>query len=528
MRKEQIIQRRSEQPRFLAWSLFGTCFCVGAGTLAAQPSEPLQLWRSGEIERASSAAVAVLDGSANDGEARAVKVLSHFLVGDYEAALAHFKLLDLTDGELPEMLRSELARLMVDAYDHLARHLEAAAQARVNGASSGRLAFLERRAAAPFSATLERTTVVPFAVDNFLGELMPAVPGRIDGEAASLHLDTGGAFLAVSPEKAATLGVELVEVGTGVAANQRTEIAMGLVDRLEIGEAVYRNVPLAAVSALSEQSEPVRDMVIVGTRLLSPFLVTWDNRAGRLVLSPNDEESRREHFDRYAADAEPFRFYLARDHYLWARGAVGERDVLFFVDTGLVTLDEEGKQPALTTARAELESWGLAPGEARFVSAPGPIRLGNATGDDHSIMVGADYRNLATLAGLRPSVLVAHGFLKRFVWTIDFEERTFRLEPIAESPAETATDQATIDLEPYAGSYALAPGVALEVKVADGRLLLRAPGQGWVPMTVGEADDTFEIKAAAAVIRFERGTEGTIEVLVLQQAGFEQRALRSR
>ena len=73
------------------------------------------------------------------------------------------------------------------------------------------------------------------------------------------------------------------------------------------------------------------------------------------------------------------------------------------------------------------------------------------------------------------------------------------------------------------GSYE----VALEVSLGESGLLLQAPSQQKVSMTLGEEPDTFEIKLAGAVIEFVRDESGRVIELVLHQAGIEQRARRS-
>ena len=191
------------------------------------------------------------------------------------------------------------------------------------------------------------------------------------------------------------------------------------------------NVPVASLDALSGQ---VENLIILGTGILSKFLVTWDNGEDRLVLTPRgDDVARQRHVQTFSEGAEAVDFYLAGDHYMWAHGSVGGSDAFFFVDTGLVTLDSRGRQPAIAVPAETLEQWGLPVGESRFIDSPGPIRLGPVSKSECSILVSRSKRNLVLLHGLQPEAIIAHGFLKDFVWTIDFDHHQYLLKEITKA-----------------------------------------------------------------------------------------------
>jgi len=137
----------------------------------------------------------------------------------------------------------------------------------------------------------------------------------------------------------------------GRANARRTTIEDGIVDRLKIGDALLENVPAMALASLESAlrgNGRIEDLVILGTNILEQFLTTWDNDKLRLVLSPRyDPRSRRQHLAEYISPhAKPMPFYMVPDHYLIAHGAIANREAAFFVDTGLVTVDTQGRQPA--------------------------------------------------------------------------------------------------------------------------------------------------------------------------------------
>ncbi len=400
---------------------------VGAMTASAQETDHTeaawQSWHAGEISDAHDSALSALSLTPADERARHLIILTSFLIGDYEESIAQFELLN------PEYEDYEtLTRVVLDAYLHLGRFGEAASFAERMSSSENERIWLARRAENPLTVALDSTTVIPFAEDNWLGDLMPAIPIELNGKPYLGHLDTGGDFIATSPKMVEELGIEVSPIGTGVANNQPTTISVGLANTLKLGGALLTNIPVASLTALGGQ---VEKLIILGTGILSKFLVTWDNGEGRMVLTPRGNDvARKRHLQTFCEGATEVDFYLAGDHFMWAHGAVGDREVLFFVDTGLVTLDGKGRQPAIAVSAKTLEQWNIEVGESNFVDSPGPISLGSVSVADCSIHVFGDRRNLVSFGGLQPGALVSHGFLKNFAWTVDFDRHQYFLKRV--------------------------------------------------------------------------------------------------
>ena len=122
--------------------------------------------------------------------------------------------------------------MILNAYLHLGRYQEAATFAQAMALPERERAWLDARAERPPTVRLDRTTVVPFAEDNFLGDLMPAVEVELNGTHLVAHLDTGGAFIVLALLKyidfLGTTGME--------AARDRLE---GLRDRVHLADALH-------------------------------------------------------------------------------------------------------------------------------------------------------------------------------------------------------------------------------------------------------------------------------------------------
>src|SRR6185503_11293275 len=123
------------------------------------------------------------------------------------------------------------------------------------------------------------------------------------------------------------------------AAGQRGRVEFGAVDSVRLGGLTVRDVPIEILSTrkFSGAAGGRRVDGIIGTVFLYHFLPTLDYPAGKLVLRPRDQASRRE-LERSAADdsAWVMPFWMSGDHYMVARGTInGSAPLLWFVDTGL-------------------------------------------------------------------------------------------------------------------------------------------------------------------------------------------------
>ena len=480
-------------------------------------------WESFEHGRFAAASVWARETLAQQPDhqrARHLRILTSFLSGHFEDALAQYLLLPAGYSGRDEAL----TRVILNAYLHLGRYQEAATFAQAMALPENERVWLNARAERPPTVRLDRTTVVPFAEDNFLGDLMPAVEVELNGTHLVAHLDTGGAFITMSVSRAQELGIPVREVGTGVANNQATTVSNGLADLLTIGDAVLTNVQVSTVESLTGQLESI---VILGTRILSNFLTTWDNEQGRLILTPRDRDAARsQHLAEHASSSEGTDLYLHGDHFLWVNGRVDGHEALMFLDTGLVTLDPRGNQPAGGIRRDAVESWTVTFADGFTESVT--VSVGPVSREVSSFIVFPDTRNLPSLGDASPDVLISHGFFKHYVWTMDFDERKLYLRSVA--PGEGVTSgEAPSDgarLQVFVGSYEVAPGVTLEVTRGNDGLLLQAPGQQRVPMTAGADTDTFEIQLAGATVVFSRDSSDQVTGLVLHQSGAETRATR--
>jgi CubicO group peptidase (beta-lactamase class C family) len=78
-------------------------------------------------------------------------------------------------------------------------------------------------------------------------------------------------------------------------------------------------------------------------------------------------------------------------------------------------------------------------------------------------------------------------------------------------------------LEQYVGRYELAPGIAFDVKLHDGRLRVQLTGQPRFPV-FAESETRFFYKVVEAQLTFNKDDSGKVTSLILHQGGIDQTA----
>lgn len=113
---------------------------------------------------------------------------------------------------------------------------------------------------------------------------------------------------------------------------------------------------------------------------------------------------------------------------------------------------------------------------------------------------------------------------RSFVWRQGGGAIAATRVPSAEEAAANAAAP-TAPLEDYAGRYPLMPGFALDVRAEGGTLRAQATGQGAFALQP-DGPDRFAAPAFGIVIRFERGDDGAVAGLALEQRGQVLRGAR--
>ena len=379
-------------------------------------------WRDGEVTKAEKLAI-MLPGTS---DIKHLLFLCCFVKGQYEAALDQYEKIRPSYDKF-----SNLDEPVIYAYFHLHRYTEAVEFARKRNMEQKRLLKgLDMYAKTLLKVSLNKTIVIPFAKIPFKGydlsDFFPGFDAELEGKKVTVHVDTGGTFLHMSPEQAKKLGIKLVEGPRVFASTKLQRCYLGIAKRFQLGEAVLENVPVVALPELTGE----QDFIIFGTNILEQFLSTLDYPNRRLILSDrNDEALCKEHLQMLPVKRFEVPFYMWGDRYMFARGGYGNhKDLNFFIDSGLVDLGEDTqgriRQACFETTPEFYQSWGVDPNESKkkhFVS-PLPISLGPLEQENQFFL---SVKNTQGFGGVRIHGLLSHAFLKRYAWTLDFSQMKY-------------------------------------------------------------------------------------------------------
>jgi hypothetical protein len=322
---------------------------------------------------------------------------------------------------------------VIDAYVHLGRFADAASFAKNRKKPKSERELLDAHASKPLRAELAGTTILPFVAAPFAGvdfsDSLPGVEAELEGMKVIAHFDSGGAFLVMSPEKARSLGIALRGGGRGFAGLSWGTVRHGIAKSFRIGDALLENVPVAAAAQLKGDF----DRVYFGTCILERFFATVDFPSRRLILSPRgDGRLTEERMRALGGRREETPFYLWSDHFMFARGAIGDSETMnYFIDSGLFFAfrDERGqiRRGSLLASPESCVRWGMSPEESEkgYFESSLPISLG-ALKQKKPYIVSGPMRTIAeNFGGMRVDALLSNGFLGGFAWTIDFDRRVF-------------------------------------------------------------------------------------------------------
>jgi hypothetical protein len=387
------------------------------GAVPEELADAWTAWKSGDIEKCEA-----LLGELDDSDPhRHLLFLVRYVKGDFETALEDYHTISLDYARL-----GELDQPVIDAWLHLDKPSEALAFAKNRQLDDTTISILEKRAASPSTVSLDTTSVIPFA-DHELTEFFPAFEVELNGEPLTAHIDTGGTYLVMGPERAAALGITTTEAGTGYHGSNPVGMRAGIADSFKLGDATLTNVPVSTLASLTG----AQDFVIFGTNVLQQFYSTLDYPRNRLILSPRGNESQTAaHRAMLPEETARMPFFLWADHYMFAKGNLGSnRNVNFFVDSGLVSVhpgsDGQPVQAAFTTSRKKFQEWGVPKNNTKKTHFQLEVPLGLGPLEQSSLYAVPMRVGLQNFGGVQIEGLISHAFLKNYAWTIDFDSREY-------------------------------------------------------------------------------------------------------
>jgi Aspartyl protease/Tetratricopeptide repeat len=169
---------------------------------------------------------------------------------------------------------------------------------------------------------------------------LPVLNVRVNGgKEVTFFIDTGGSEVVLDTNFAKELGVPQFGAVQGTfSGGQHTEVQLGRIESLALGDWTVKNVPTAMLPLrqLSEGFGVKQIDGIIGTTLFYHFLATMDYPRGELVLRRKDAKILEE-FKKSSGKKVVVPIWMASDHFMVGWGRVETLPpTLLFVDTGLM------------------------------------------------------------------------------------------------------------------------------------------------------------------------------------------------
>jgi hypothetical protein len=264
---------------------------------------------------------------------------------------------------------------------------------------------------------------------------LPVINVRVNGgKEVTFFIDTGGSEVTLDTDFAKELGVPQFGAVQGTfSGGQHTEVQLGRIESLTLGDWTVNNVPTAMLPLrqLSEGFGVKQIDGIIGTTLFYHFLTTMDYPHGELVLR---RKTSLKEFKKSPGKRVVVPIWMASDHFMVGWGRVETLPpTLLFVDTGLMGAGVKLAESVIKEAGIKLEedkaSEG-AGGGGTLKIVPYTVRQ-LSFGDIKEENVPGLYDGpfpWENMFGFHLAGMVGHDFFKPYAVTFDFQNMQIFLQ----------------------------------------------------------------------------------------------------
>lgn len=278
----------------------------------------------------------------------------------------------------------------------------------------------------PMQVACSGNFTVPMLQDEPLNPYIPILPGKVNGFDQKLAFDTGGNFLIMTEEMAKRLGItyDTALFFIGKQGFSSSKMWVGMVDELVLGEAVVLNhVPVTILAEMNTE------ILIFGTNIIKAFLTTVDYPNQQFVFTTLDQpDLLAAHRKRYKGHS--MKFIMWGDHYMMGKGRYNDQEVNMFFDSGLVVVGQvEGQivQSWLCLSKESMDQLGIEEKDQTSAMSITPTSdtLAFANREHTQVMLSLSGQGSFSFGGIACDLLISHGVLHTYAWTLDFERMVY-------------------------------------------------------------------------------------------------------
>src|SRR5438093_4795149 len=266
---------------------------------------------------------------------------------------------------------------------------------------------------------------------------LPVVNVRVNGgKEVTFFIDTGGSEVTLDTDFAKELGApQFAAVQGTFSGGQHTEVRLGRIESLTIGDWTIKNVPTAMLPLrqLSEGFGVKQIDGIIGTTLFYHFLATMDYPHGELVLRRKDVKSLEE-LKKSPGNRVAVPIWMASDHFMVGWGRVETLPpTLLFVDSGLMGAGVKLTESVIKEAGIKLEKNKAeegAGGGGKLKIVPYTVRhlsFGEIKEENVPGLYDGPFP-WENMFGFHLAGMVGHDFLKPYAVTFDFQNMQIFLQ----------------------------------------------------------------------------------------------------
>ena len=261
---------------------------------------------------------------------------------------------------------------------------------------------------------------------HMLNKYIPIVPGLINGTEQNIAFDTGGNYLVLSKNAAETMNIAfdtslyfLGQQGFGTS-----KMYVGEIDELVLGtEVKLKHVPVTILEEMNTE------IIIFGTNVIKEFYTTIDYPNNQFVFTTKDRADLIEKHKKVYEGA-TMSFAMWGDHYMMGKGKYNDKEVNMFFDSGLVVIggvDGVATQSWLCMSKDKMK-------ELKIKEHEDTGKLKVTGTNDILSFAGIENKNVAfsegssdglSFGGVECDLLISHGIISKYAWTIDFETMTY-------------------------------------------------------------------------------------------------------
>ena len=391
--------------------IFMTVTCIAQTTI----DKGWEAWESADFNEAEKAA----DKFIETDRGKHLKGNLLQIRGEYDKAMANYENIS-SDYEKYESVLSSMVTIQVYHLQDLSKAKELSKDLDTSRAIYANALIEEIEVDCSGSFTVGMNT------SHMLNNYIPIIPGKINGSEQDLAFDTGGNYMVVSANAAADLGIayDSSHYFIGQQGFGTSKMYVGSIDELMLGtEIKLKNVPVTILEEMNTE------IIIFGTNVIKEFYTTIDYPNDQFVFTTKDRSDLID-IQKKEYEGATMVFVMWGDHYMMGKGKYNGADVNMFFDSGLVVVgavDGEVTQSWLCMSAEKMKELKIKErketGTLKVTGTDDLLEFAGIKNENVALSLsGSDEFNFG---GIMCDLLVSHGVISKYAWTIDFDSMTY-------------------------------------------------------------------------------------------------------